>query len=145
MTERLNWTAWRLQCWHALAQTTNRAGTQPYLSADRVLKVFLSTQLPTKHNPWHDPAYQRTRLSPPVGRNQSLSQGSLHSLWENLIHQGAESRSKNNYKPAEQKLQSQKGTQNETAKERVPDEGTGWNPRRTVAWSGGRQTTWRRI
>ena len=74
MTEQLNWTEQPEGSSASVAsgQTTNRAGKQPYLSADRVLEVFLSTQLPTKHNPWHDPA------SPPVGRNQSLSPGILH-------------------------------------------------------------------
>ena len=39
-------TACRLQCWDASCQTTNRAETQPHLSADRQLKVFLSPQSP---------------------------------------------------------------------------------------------------
>ena len=57
----------RCQCWDATDQTTNRTGTWPYPSSDRLLKVFLSTQLPNKHNPWHGPAHQRdkTQLHPP--------------------------------------------------------------------------------
>lgn len=37
-----------LQCWVALGQTTNRVGTQPHLSADKWLKLSLSTALPTR-------------------------------------------------------------------------------------------------
>ena len=41
----------------------------PHPSVDRLLKVFLCTQLPDKHNPWQGPAHQRdkTQLHPPVG------------------------------------------------------------------------------
>ena len=58
----------RLQCWDASGQTTNRVRTQPHQSADRLHKVFLIPQLPTKHTHWHGPAHQRdkTRLHPPV-------------------------------------------------------------------------------
>ena len=42
----LNPTTCRLQCWHASGQTTNSEGTQPHPSADRLPKVFLSSQLP---------------------------------------------------------------------------------------------------
>ena len=38
--------AYRLQCWEASGQTTNRLGTQPHLSADRLPKVSWDTQPP---------------------------------------------------------------------------------------------------
>ena len=64
---RLVPTAYKLQCWDASGQTSNQGRN----IADRLLKVLMSSQLPTKHSPWHSPAYQRdkTRLHSPVGRN----------------------------------------------------------------------------
>ena len=42
------------QCWEASGQTTNRAGTKPHPSSDRLRKVFLSLQPPL--NTPHDTA-----------------------------------------------------------------------------------------
>ena len=39
-------TTCRLQCWDTSGQTTNRVGTEPHPSADRLPKVILSQQLP---------------------------------------------------------------------------------------------------
>ena len=53
---------------------------QPHPSAHTLFNVFLSTQLPTNHTPWHSPAHQRdkTHIHPPMGKNQSLTPGSLY-------------------------------------------------------------------
>ena len=73
--------ACRFQCWDASGQPTNRADTQSHPSAQRIPEVFLNPQLPAKHTPWHGPAHQRhkTQIHMPVGRNQFLPSGSLHS------------------------------------------------------------------
>ena len=47
-------TACRLQCWDNSGQTIDGAGTQPYSSSYRLLKVFLKPQLPLDFP--HDPA-----------------------------------------------------------------------------------------
>ena len=86
--------AYRLQCWEASGQTTNRLGTQPHLSADRLPKVIWDTQPPlniplntallTKRtrptnqgagtSPSHQEACIKTlyHLHPPGGRHQKL-------------------------------------------------------------------------
>ena len=91
---RLVPTAYKLQCWDASGQTSNQGRS----IADRLLKVLVSSQLPTKHSPWHSPAYQRdkTQLHSPAGRNQSFPPASLYN---SCIHHGADSRNKN-YNPA---------------------------------------------
>ena len=72
-----------LQCWVASGQTTNKEGTQPHPSADKRIKVLLSS------------AHQRrTQLS------SHSHQEACTSLLDSLIHQRADSRSKKNYNPA---------------------------------------------
>ena len=65
------------QCWDASGQTTNRLGTQPNPSADRLPEVILSSQ--PMHTPWHSTAHQqdKTQVHPPVSRQPSLPPGSL--------------------------------------------------------------------
>ena len=95
-------TACRHQCWDASGQTTNRAGTQPHPSAERLFKVFLKKQLPhNKHTHRHCPAHQwdKTQLHPSVGGYQSFPPANLHKPLS-LIHQGADSRRQKNYNPA---------------------------------------------
>ena len=82
----------RLQGWVASAQTTNRDGEWPHLSADKQIKVLLSMALPT-------------RTKPSSIHCQSLPSGSLHKPLS-LIYQKANSRSKN-YNPAAFKLKPQ--------------------------------------
>ena len=98
-------TACRLQCWDASGQTTNRAGTQPHPSADRLPKVFLSPQPPlntsldmalptrgTRPSSTHQwagtsPSYQEVCTSlldqpkPPGGRQQKQEELQSCSLW----------------------------------------------------------------
>lgn len=71
--------AYRVHYWNTTGQTTNRARIQLHPSVDRLLKVFLRTQLPTKHTLWHVPAQRnKTQLYPPVDRKQYLPPGSLY-------------------------------------------------------------------
>ena len=105
-------TACRLQYWDTSGQTTNRAGTQPHQSADWLLKVFLSTQLPNKHPlTWHclpdgqDPATP-TSGQVPVLPNRKLAQASLTA--STTRGQRAEARRTTTLQPVEWKLQSQK-------------------------------------
>ena len=77
------------QCWDASGQTANRAGTQPHPSADRLLKVFLSTALPTRGTR-PSSTYQWAGTSPSY-------QEACTSLLDSFIHQRADSRSKKNY------------------------------------------------
>ena len=71
--------ACRVHYWNTTGQTTNRARIQLHPSVDRLLKVFLRTQLPTKHTLWHVPAQRnKTELYPPVDRKQYLPPGSLY-------------------------------------------------------------------
>lgn len=104
-------TACKLQCWNASVQTTNRIGTLPHLSTDKLINVFLSTQMPAKHTPWHGPAYQRdkTQFHSAVSRHQSLPPGTLHKH-KPLIHgrQRAETRRTTTLQPEKQKPQSQR-------------------------------------
>ena len=72
-----------LQCWVASGQTANREGTQPHLSADKQIKVLLSS------------AHQgNTKLYPPPVPP-------IRKLLDSLIYQRADSRSKKNYNPAD--------------------------------------------
>ena len=119
--------ACRLQCWDTAGWTTNRAGTQPHLSADRLPKIFLSPQLPTKSTPWHGPANQRdkTQLHRPTGRHQSLLPGSLHKPLRPASPtrgQTPEATGNTILQPVEMRLQTEKNKQNEMTKEYVPDE-----------------------
>ena len=95
-------TAYRLQCRDASGQTTNKVGTQPHPPADRLPKVFLTPQLPL--NKPSDKALP-TKGTRPSSTHQwagtSLSnQEAYTSLWTNLTNQGADTRSKKNYSPA---------------------------------------------
>ena len=76
----------RLQCWVTSGQATNREGAQPHPSADKQIKVLLSSahQSNTQFYP------------PPVPPIRKLAQ----DLLDSLIHQRADSRSKENYNPA---------------------------------------------
>ena len=59
-------------------QKNNRVGTQPHPSEDRLLKVFLSTQLVDKHTlTWFFPLGGQDTPPRPTGRYQSLPLGSL--------------------------------------------------------------------
>ena len=73
-----------LHHWVASGQITNREERQPHPSADKSFKVLLSTALPTRGT------------GPSSTHHQSLPSGSLQKPL-NLIHQRADSRSKNNY------------------------------------------------
>ena len=68
-----------------------------YPTAGRLLKVFLSTQLPGKHNLCHGPTHQRDKiqLHPLEGRKQNVPLGSPHKPLRQLHPPGADSRSKN--------------------------------------------------
>ena len=134
----------RLQCWDTSSQTADRTGAQPYSSADRLGKVFPSTQLPSKHNVWHGPAHQRDKdqLHSPAGRNQSLLVGT--SLSDSFIHQGVDSKSKKNHNPTvcRMEITTKENQTKRDSKKYVPDEGTS-NASRTTKW--GTQSTWKRI
>ena len=109
-------------------QTINWVGTQPHPSADRLLKVFLSPQLPL--NTPLDMALPARGTRPsstyqPVGRHQSLPAGSLHKPLRTASStrgQTPEARGTIILQPVG--LQTQKDRQNETAEEYVPGEGT---------------------
>ena len=100
--------AYELQCWDTSGQTSNQGRN----IADRLLKVLMSSQLPTKHTPWHGPAYQRdkTQLHSPGGRNQSCPAASLYKSLKHASTMGqrAETRRTTTLQPEEWKLQSQK-------------------------------------
>ena len=69
----------RLQWWDASGPTTKRAGTQTHSSADRLLKVLMSKQLPQKHHLTQPcPPEGQNPPQTPVGRYQSLPPGSLY-------------------------------------------------------------------
>ena len=82
----------RLQCWDTSSQTTNREGTEPHPSADRLFKVFLSTALPTRGT-WTSSTHQWAGTRP-------SHQQAWASLLDSLTHQREDSRSKKNYNPA---------------------------------------------
>ena len=76
----------RLQCWVASGQTTNREGPQLHPSADKRIKVLLSSahhqSLPSGnfHKPLREP-------HPPEGRQQKQEELQSCSLWnKNHIH-----------------------------------------------------------
>ena len=79
--------AYRLQWWDAAGQTINQAGTQTYSSADRLLKVFLSTALPIRGKR-HSSTHQWAETS-------HNWQEAYTNLLDSLIHQRADRRSKN--------------------------------------------------
>ena len=83
----------------------------------------------SKHTPWNGHAHQRdkTQLHPPVGKHQSLPPESLHKPLRPASPtsgQTLKARGTTILQPAEQRQQTQKVRQNETAEEYVPDEGT---------------------
>ena len=97
-------TACRIQCWDASGQTTNRVGTQPQPSTDRLPKVVLSS---------HPPLDTPLDMALPIRGTRSSSthkwadtsrshEETCTSPWTNLTHQGADTRSKKNYSPAAQ-------------------------------------------
>ena len=95
-------TACRLKCWDTSGQTTNRVGTQPHPLADRLPKVILSAQMPL--NIPLDTALPTRRTRPSSTHQWAGTSPSHHKActgpWTNLTHQGADTRSKKNYKPA---------------------------------------------
>ena len=70
-------TACRLQCWNT---TTNRVGTQPHPSADRLPKVVLSPQLLTKHPLTQPCPPEGQDPAPPTSRQESTHQEACTSL-----------------------------------------------------------------
>ena len=102
----------RLQCWVASDQTTNKEGTQPHPSADKQIKVLLSS------------AHQsNTQLyPPPVPPIRKLAQASY--IASSTRRQTAEARRTTILQLVEQKPHSQKDRQDEKAEGYVPDEGT---------------------
>ena len=110
----------RLQCWVTSGQTTSREGTQPHPSADKGIKVSLSS------------AHQsNTQLyPPPVSPIRKLAQTS--SIASSTTGQTAEARRNTILQPVEQKPRSQKGRQDEKEKGYVPDEGTRYKPRKQL-------------
>ena len=102
----------RLQCWVASGQTTNREGTQPHPSADKWIKVLLSS------------AHQSNSqlYPPPVPSIRKLAQASW--IASSTRGQTAEGRRTTILQPVEQKSHSQKYRQDEKAEGYVPDEGT---------------------
>ena len=101
----------RLQCWVALGQTTNREGTQPHPSADKQIKVLLTS------------AHQsNTQLYPPPDPPiRKLAHASY--IVSSTRGQTAEARRTIILEPVEQKPHSQKDRQDEKAEGYVPDEG----------------------
>ena len=89
--------AFRLHFWDTLHQTTNRIKTQPHPSADRQMKVVLS-----QHSPWQTLLNRGIRPSSThQWEDTSLShQKACTSSWNNLTHQGADTRINKNYNPA---------------------------------------------
>ena len=95
-------TAYRLQCWDASDKITNRVGTQPHPSADRLPKVILILQ-PPLNTPLDTPL--PTRGTRPSSAHQWTGTSPSHqeactSPWTDLTHQGADSRSERSYNPA---------------------------------------------
>ena len=94
--------SYRLQCWDASGHTTNRVGTQPHPSSDRLPKVIQSQQPPI--NTPLEMALP-TRGTRPSSTHQRADTSPSHqeactSPWANLTHQGADTRTKKNYSPA---------------------------------------------
>ena len=100
----------RLQCWVASGQTTNREGIQPHPSADKRIKVLLSS------------AHQSNSqlYPPPVSPIRRCAQASEIAL--STRGQTAEART-TILQPVEQNPHSQKDRQDEKAEGYVPDEG----------------------
>ena len=95
-------TACRFQCWNASGQTTNKIGTQPDSTADRLPKVLMSSQ-PPQNTPF-DTALP-TRVTKPSSTHHSADTSPSHqeaytSPWTNITHLGADTRSKRYYDPA---------------------------------------------
>ena len=78
-----HWKTCRLQHWKASGQRTNRRGTQPQSSEDRLLKVMLHSQL-SQNTPLDIslpasrcrlcPTKDKTQLHPPEKSKQSLNE-----------------------------------------------------------------------
>ena len=102
----------RLQGWVVSGETTNREGTQPHPSADKQIKVLLSS------------AHQsNTQLYPtPVPPIRKLAQASYTA--SSTRGQTEEARRTTILQPVEQKPHSQKDRQDEKAEGYIPDEGT---------------------
>ena len=100
-------------------QTTNQVGTQPHSSADRLVKVFPSTQLPDKHTSWHGPAQSDKTHSTHQRAGTSPSHREARTSLLDQPHPPRWRHQKKNYnlKPSEWKPQSQKVRQKKTAKE----------------------------
>ena len=121
---QLHPTVQRRQWWDVSGQTTNGAGTRPHPPANRLLKVFLSLQPPL--NTHFDTALptRGTRLSSthqwqaPVPPTRKPAQTSEKSLIHQEVDTRRETINKNPMGPP-----TQKGKQNETAQDYVPDKG----------------------
>ena len=101
----------RLQCWLASGQTTNREGTQPHPSADKWIKVLLSSAHQSNSQLYPAPV-------PPISK---LAQAS--EIASSTRGQTAEARRTTILQPVEQKPRSQKDRQDEKAEGYVLDEG----------------------
>ena len=110
----------RLHCWVSSGEATNMEGTQPHPSADKQIKVLLSS------------AHQSNSklYPPPVSPIRKLAQTS--SIASSTTGQTAEARRNTILQPVEQKPRSQKGRQDEKEKGYVPDEGTRYKPRKQL-------------
>ena len=102
----------RLQGWVTSGQTTNKEETQPHPSADKWIKVLLSSAHQSKRQLY------LTRV-PPV---RKLAQAS--SIASSTRGQTAEARRTTILQPVEQKPHSQKDKQDEKTEGYVPDQGT---------------------
>ena len=95
---------------------------------DRLIKVFLSPQLPLNWSLHTALLTRRQDLAPPtVGRHRSLPPGSLHKpLRPATLTRGQTSEAGGNIilQPTEQRSQTQKARQNEMAEKCILEEGT---------------------
>ena len=102
----------RLQCWVASGQTTNREGTEPHPSANKQIKVLLSSAQQSNSQLY----------PPPVPPTRKLAQA--FQIASSTRRQTAEARGTTILQPVEQKPHSQKDTQDEKAEGYVSEEGT---------------------
>ena len=121
-------TACSLQCWDTSGQTTNRVGTQPHPSTNKLPKVVLNPQLPL--NTLLDTA------CPPEGQNPALPTSGQAQVPPTrkpaqapgpsspTRGQTPEARGTTVLQSAEQRPQTQRVRQNETAEKYVPGKGT---------------------
>ena len=101
----------RLQCWVTSGQTTNGEGTEPHPSAEKQIKVLLSSAQQSNSQ----------LCPPPVPPIRKLAQAS--QITSSTRGQTAEARRTTILQPVEQRLHSQKDRPGEKAGY-VPDEGT---------------------